>query len=194
MTRFAIDPAHTDVSFSAKHMMVTTVRGKFTDVEGYLEVDEENPRAATGEIRVATTSLNTGFEGRDQHLRSADFFDVPNHPTIVFRATDVSPRDDGLYAVTGDVMIREVTRPVTFEVEFLGFYTGMSGARRIGVTARAKVNRKDWGLTWNVGLEAGGWLVGDEIKLEIDVAAEEAAVAAVETEAEVTEEVAEAAA
>ena len=192
MTRYAIDPAHTDINFSAKHMMVTTVRGKFTDVDGYLEVDEEDPAATRGEIRIAATSLTTGFEGRDQHLRSADFFDVPHHPTITFRATDVSPRDDGLYAVTGDVTIRDVTRPVTFEVEFLGFYTGMSGARRIGVTGRAKVSRKDWGLTWNVGLEAGGWLVGDEIKLEIDVAAEEAAVAAVETEAEVTEEVAEA--
>jgi polyisoprenoid-binding protein YceI len=172
MATYAIDPAHTDISFSAKHMMVTTVRGKFRDVEGSLEIDEADPAASTGELRVRAASLSTGFDARDQHLRSADFFDAEHHPEIVFRATTVEARGRDRFAVTGDVTIRDVTRPVTFDVELLGFYTGMSGVRRIGLTARATVNRKDWGLNWNVALEAGGWLVGDEIRLEIDVAAE----------------------
>lgn len=193
-TTFVIDPAHTDVSFAAKHMMVTTVRGKFDGVDGTLEIDEDEVTRSGGEIRIAAASLSTGFEARDQHLRSPDFFDVEQHPWIVFRATTVDARDDGLFSVHGDVTIRDVTRPVVFEVEFLGFYTGMSGARRVGLTARAKVNRKDWGLNWNMALEKGGWLVADEVKLEIDVAAEAGAMAAVETESETTREMTQTAA
>lgn len=192
MQTFVIDPSHTDVSFAAKHMMVTTVRGKFGAVEGSLEIDPDAPERSGGEIRVVVASLSTGFEARDQHLRSADFFDAENHPTIVFRATRIRARRDDQYDVSGDMTIRDVTRPVTFQVELLGFYYGMTGARRIGLSARTKINRKEWGLNWNVALEAGGWLVGDEVRLEIDVAAEEAAtVAAGATEAGVTEDVAE---
>jgi polyisoprenoid-binding protein YceI len=177
MTTWKIDPAHTDISFSAKHMMITTVRGKFAQVEGELELDETEPRNSRGEIRVAAASLSTGFDARDQHLRSADFFDVETHPRIAVRTTSVRPKDDGTYAVTADVTIRGVTRPVTFDVEYLGTTPGMRGRRHVGFTARAKVNRKDWGLNWNMALEAGGWLVGDDIKLEIDVAGDEVAVA-----------------
>jgi polyisoprenoid-binding protein YceI len=177
MTTWKIDPAHTDISFSAKHMMITTVRGKFAQVEGELELDENEPRNSRGEIRVAAASLSTGFDARDQHLRSADFFDVETHPWIAVRTTSVQPKDDGTYAVTADVTIRGVTRPVTFDVEYLGTAPGMRGGRHVGFTARAKVNRKDWGLNWNIALEAGGWLVGDDIKLEIDVAGDEVAVA-----------------
>ncbi|MBA2314298.1 MAG: YceI family protein [Chloroflexi bacterium] len=192
MQTFVIDPSHTDVSFAAKHMMVTTVRGKFGAVEGSLEIDPDAPERSGGEIRVVVASLSTGFEARDQHLRSADFFDAENHPTIVFRATTIRARRDDQYDVSGDMTIRDVTRPVTFQVELLGFYNGMTGARRIGLSARTKINRKEWGLNWNVALEAGGWLVGDEVRLEIDVAAEEAAtVAAGATEAGVTVDVAE---
>ncbi|TMC64012.1 MAG: YceI family protein, partial [Chloroflexi bacterium] len=159
------------------HMMITTVRGKFAQVEGELELDENEPRKSGGEIRVAAASLSTGFDARDQHLRSADFFDVETHPWIAVRTTSVGPKDDGTYAVTADVTIRGVTKPVTFDVEFLGTTPGMRGGRHVGFTAKAKVNRKDWGLNWNMALEAGGWLVGDDIKLEIDVAADEVAVA-----------------
>jgi len=172
-----IDPAHTDISFSAKHMMITTVRGKFARVEGSLELDENEPRRSSGELRVDASSLSTGFGARDEHLRSADFFDAATHNWIVFRSTSVEPQLDGSYVVTGDVTIRGTTKPVTFEVEFLGTTPGLRGGRHAGFTARAKVNRKDWGLNWNMALEAGGWLVGDEIKLEIDVAADEAQVA-----------------
>jgi polyisoprenoid-binding protein YceI len=175
MTTWKIDPAHTDVSFSAKHMMITTVRGKFAQVEGELKLDENEPRNSRGEIRVAARSLSTGFDARDQHLRSADFFDVEAHPWIAVATTGVKAKDDGTYAVSADVTIRGVTQPVTFDVEYLGTTPGMRGGRHAGFTARATVNRKDWGLNWNVALEAGGWLVGDDIKLEIDVAADEVA-------------------
>jgi polyisoprenoid-binding protein YceI len=177
LSTWKIDPAHTDVSFSAKHMMITTVRGKFAQVEGELELDENEPGRSRGQIRVAAASLSTGFDARDQHLRSADFFDVESHPWIAVSTTSVKPKDDGTYAVAADVTIRGVTRPVTFDVEYLGTTPGMRGGRHAGFTAKAKVNRKDWGLNWNMALEAGGWLVGDDIKLEIDVAGDEVAVA-----------------
>ena len=183
-TTFKIDPAHTDIAFSAKHMMVTTVRGKFDGVDGELHLDETEPTRSTGEIRVQTASLSTGFEARDQHLRSADFFDVEHHPFIVFRSTAIEQRDDDRFRITGDLTIRETTRPVTLEAELLGFYPGLDGGRRVGLSARTKINRKDWGLNWNVALESGGWLVGEEIKLEIDVAATEAAASAADAAVE----------
>jgi polyisoprenoid-binding protein YceI len=177
MGTWKIDPAHTDVSFSAKHMMITTVRGKFDRVEGALELDEDQPARSRGEIRVGAASLSTGFDARDQHLRSADFFDAEKHEWIVVRTTSVEPNDSGTYNVTADVTIRGETRPVTFDVAYLGTTPGMTGARHAGFSARARVNRKDWGLNWNMALEAGGWLVGDEIKLDVEVAADEVAVA-----------------
>jgi polyisoprenoid-binding protein YceI len=172
---WSIDPAHTDILFSAKHMMVTTVRGKFHEVDGTLVLDESDPTRSTGEIRIAAASLNTGAAPRDAHLRSADFFDAENYPWITFRATAVEHVADDDYRVAGDLTIRETTRPATFDATFLGFYTGMQGGRRAGIAARTKLNRKDWGLGWNVALEAGGWLVGEEVTIEIEVAVDQAA-------------------
>ncbi len=172
MTTWKIDPAHTDVLFSAKHMMVTTVRGKFERVEGELEIDEDAPLTSSGEIRIAAASLATGVDRRDAHLRSADFFDADTHEWIVARTTGIEPKGSG-YRVHTDVTIRGVTRPVTFEAEFLGVVPNFEGGRHAGFHLRGKVNRKAWGLDWNVALEAGGWLVGDEITLEVDVAADE---------------------
>jgi polyisoprenoid-binding protein YceI len=185
VTTWNIDTAHTDVLFSAKHMMVTTVRGKFADVSGTIRLDEENPTASTAEFTVAVASLNTGVEQRDGHLRSADFFDVENHPTASFTASKVEARGGSDYAVTGDLTIRGTTRPVTFDVEHLGFYTGMNGARRAGFHATGKINREEFGLTWNVALESGGWLVGKDIKLEFDLAAEQAEAVKAEDRAQV---------
>jgi polyisoprenoid-binding protein YceI len=174
-TPFRIDPAHTDIAFSAKHMMVTTVRGKFDGVDGELHIDEANPTRSSAEIRVQAASLSTGFEARDQHLRSADFLDVEHHPVIVFRSTGIEQVTQDRFRITGDLTIRETTRPVTLDAELLGFYPGLDGSRRVGLSIRTTINRKDWGLNWNVALESGGWLVGEDIKLEIDVAATEAA-------------------
>jgi polyisoprenoid-binding protein YceI len=174
MTTFTIDPAHTDVLFSAKHMMVTTVRGTFTDVSGTVELDEAEPTASKAEIVVRTASVDTGFGARDTHLRSDDFFGVERFPDLRVVSTAVRHKKGNHYVVTADVTIRDVTRSVDFDVEFLGFYAGMDGSRRAGFTAQAKVNRKDWDLNWNVALEAGGWLVGDQVKLDVDVAIQEA--------------------
>jgi polyisoprenoid-binding protein YceI len=170
MATFAIDPAHTDVLFSAKHMMVTTVRGTFTELNGRIDLDEENPTASKAEIVLKAASVDTGFGARDTHLRSDDFFGVETYPEIRVVSTAIRPRGGDDYTVTADVTIRDVTQPVDFDVEFLGFYTGMDGSRHAGFSAKAKVNRKDWNLNWNVALEAGGWLVGDQIKLDVDVA------------------------
>jgi polyisoprenoid-binding protein YceI len=179
MTTWKIDNAHTQVNFSAKHMMVTTVRGTFHDVEGTIELDETDPTRSRGEFRVKTASVDTNFGARDAHLRSADFFDAETHPEITFNATTIAPKGEGEYEVTGDLTIRDVTKPVTFEVELEGIVKGLSGARHAGFSAKTKIARDDWGLNWNVALEQGGWLVGKEIKLEIAIAADE--VAATET-------------
>jgi polyisoprenoid-binding protein YceI len=178
-----IDPTHTDVLFSAKHMMVTTVRGKFASVSGAVEGDPQDPSAAKGTFTIDVASLNTGVEQRDGHLRSADFFDVENYPTATFVSTKVESKGGSDYRVTGDLTIRGTTRPVTFDVEVLGVYSGMDGSRRVGLHAEAKINREDFGLTWNVALESGGWLVGKEIRLELDIAVQDAVAATVASEA-----------
>jgi polyisoprenoid-binding protein YceI len=182
-TTWNLDTTHTDVIFAAKHMMVTTVRGKFGIASGSVQLDPENPTASTGSFTIAAASLNTGVEQRDGHLRSVDFFDVEKFPEITFVSTAVTPRGGNDYAVTGDLTVRGITRPVTLDTEYLGLYASMGGARRAGFHATTKINREDWGLTWNVGLEAGGWLVGKDIKLEIDLAVEEAAAVVAEVAA-----------
>ena len=174
MATFAIDPAHTDVLFSAKHLMVTNVRGTFTDVRGTVEINESDPTASHAELSVQAASVDTGFGARDTHLRSNDFFAVETYPEILVMSTAVKPKSANAYVVTADVTVKDVTRSVDFDVEFLGFYPGMDGSRRAGFTATATINRKDWGLDWNVALETGGWLVGDQIKLDIDLALAEA--------------------
>jgi polyisoprenoid-binding protein YceI len=177
MTTWKLDTAHTQINFSAKHMMVTTVRGTFHDVQGTIELDETDPTRSRGEFRVATASVDTNFGARDAHLRSADFFDAETYPTIAFVSTAIRHIGDDAFEVTGDLTIRDVTREATFKVELDGIVPGMSGARHAGLTASAKVDRSDWGLDWNVALEQGGWLVGKEIKLDLAIAADEVAVA-----------------
>jgi polyisoprenoid-binding protein YceI len=174
MATWKLDTAHTEVNFSAKHMMITTVRGKFGQVEGEISLDEAEPTRSTGQIRLAAASLSTGLEQRDQHLRSADFFDAERHPWIVATVTAIEPAGDA-YRVTADVTIREVTRPVVLEAEYLGVVAGMKGGRHAGFHLSGTIDREAWGLSWNVALEKGSWLVGKDIKLDIDVAADEVA-------------------
>ena len=143
-------------------------------MSGTVDIDETDPTASQADIVVKAASVDTGFGARDTHLRSGDFFAAETYPEIrVVSTADPARRAATTIVVTADVTIKDVTEPVDFDVEFLGFYTGMDGARRAGFSAKAKVNRKDWGLDWNVALEAGGWLVGDQIKLEVDVAIQE---------------------
>jgi polyisoprenoid-binding protein YceI len=159
-------------------MMVTTVRGTFDEVDGTIELDDADPTRSRGRFTVRTASLDTGNAQRDGHLSSPDFFDTERFPTIEFASTRIEPRGTDRYAVTGDLTIRDVTRPATFEVEVLGFYPSIRGGRRLGLSASATIDREAWGLAWNVALEAGGWLVGKEVKLEIELALDGSAVPA----------------
>jgi polyisoprenoid-binding protein YceI len=172
MSIWKIDPAHTDVSFTARHMVVTTVRGKFTQVDGELVLEEDDPLESRGELRIDAASLTTGAEQRDNHLRSADFLDVAGHPTVVARVAQIEQADDR-FRVTVDATIRGVTRPIVLDAEFLGIFTGMQGGRRVGFHLSGVLARKDWGLNWNMALEAGGWLVSEEVRLDIEIAADE---------------------
>jgi polyisoprenoid-binding protein YceI len=181
MSTWQIDTAHTVVSFTGKHMMITKVRGIFKDVTGTVEYDEADPARSSVEVTIPAATVETGMEARDNHLRSVDFLDVESHPALTFRSTAIAPKGDR-WTITGDLTIRGVTRPVVLDTEALGVVMGMDGRRHAGFAATTKIKRSDWGLTWNVGLEAGGWLVSDEISIELDVAADEVApVAARET-------------
>lgn len=173
MSTWQIDPAHSSITFSARHMVVATVRGRFTELSGTVELDETEPARSTVEAHIAAASVDTGVESRDNHLRSADFFDAATYPELTFRSTAIEPAGDG-YRIHGDLTIRDVTRPVTLDAELSGVVAGMDGKRRAGFGATTRLRRTDWGLNWNVALEAGGWLVGEEIRIQLDVEAIEA--------------------
>lgn len=169
MAKWNFDPAHFDVQFSARHMMVATVRGKFTGVTGSVEFDPANPENASVEATIDASTLSTGMADRDGHLKSADFLNVEEFPTMIFKSTAVKLTGDAKGTMTGDLTIRDVTKPVTMEVEYFGPITNpMNQDTHVGFTASTKIDREDWGLTWNVALETGGVLVGKEIKIELD--------------------------
>lgn len=161
------DPAHTLVEFSAKHMMISTVKGRFTDVDFTLHIDRADLTNSSVEASIGAASLQSGIDYRDNHLRSGDFLDADNHSHITFKSTRIEREDLDEFKVTGDLTIRGITRPVTLDVELGGFGTGMDGNEIVGFVAKGQINRKDWGLNWNVALETGGILVGEKIKIEI---------------------------
>lgn len=167
--RWAIDPAHTSVGFSVRHMMITNVRGELPGVSGEVIFDPRSPDASKVSASIEVASIATRDEKRDAHLRSADFFDAEAHPTIEFASKRVSRAGDG-YEVRGELTIRGTTREVTLIVDDVtGEQTDPWGNRRIGASARTKVRRSDFGMTWNAALEAGGVLVGDEITITLEV-------------------------
>ena len=169
--RYEIDKNHTSLGFTAKHMLFTTVRGRFDDYEGYLDVEDGEYATAKGKFEVRIASIESGNEKRDEHLRSADFFDVATHPTMTFQPDAIRPLGGERYAVTGDLTIREVTRPIELQVTVEGrIPRDAFGKERIALSASGVLNRKDWGLNWNMALETGGVLVSEEIKLEIESA------------------------
>lgn len=165
---WSIDPAHSSIEFAVKHMLITTVRGTFTRFEADLAVDERNLVASRATVRIDAASIDTRVADRDNHLRSADFFDVANHPTITFTTTAIEHRGGNEYRITGDLTIRGTTRPVTFDAEVHGPAKNPFGKLVVALSVTGKINRKDWGLTWNAPLEAGGWLVGDDVKINAD--------------------------
>lgn len=178
MSNWQLDTAHTVVSFTAKHMMITKVRGIFKAVSGTISFDEANPASSRVEVTIPAATIETGMGPRDTHLRSADFLDAESHPTLTFVSTGIAPKGDR-WAISGDLTIRGITRPVVLDAETLGVVIGMDGRRHAGFEAATRIKRSDWGLTWNVGLEAGGWLVSDEVSIDLEVAADEVAAAAV---------------
>ena len=167
---WTIDPSHTRLGFVARHAMVTKVRGAFEDVAGTIVIDSANPSGSTAAVAVQLASINTGAPDRDAHLRSADFFDVEVNTEMTFASTAV--KDDGdEFVMIGDLTIKGVTRPIELELEPTGVATDPFGNVRAGFEGVAELSRKDFGLTWNVALEAGGVLVSDKVKIQLDVSA-----------------------
>ncbi len=165
-----IDSAHSTVGFAAKHAVVATTRGHFTEFSGGVTIDAADPSASAAWLDIVASSLTTGNGQRDGHLLGPDFFDVENHPTITFRSASVSVDGDEI-VLDGDLTIRGVSRPVQVRWEFGGVAADPWGGVRTGFEGTATVNRKDWGLTWNVALETGGFLVSDKIKLVLEIEA-----------------------
>ena len=169
VTTWTIDPAHSNVEFAVKHLMISTVKGRFADVKGAARFDEANPRNTQVEIDIGTGSVDTRSEQRDAHLRSADFFEVERYPTMKFKSKRIDGDTNHEFKLVGDLTIRDVTREVTLDAEFTGRGRDPWGGERLGFEAHGKINRKEFGLTWNQALEAGGWVVGEDIKLNIEV-------------------------
>ncbi len=169
-TVWKLDPAHTLVEFSAKHLMISTVKGRIAGVEGSILLDEKEPFNSTVEVTLDAKTLDTRIEQRDQHLRSGDFLDVEKFPVIKFNSTDIQG-DEQNFKLTGDLTIRDITRPITLDVTYEGRTKDPWGGERVGFSATGKLDRRAYGLTWNVVLETGGLTVGNDIKIQIEVEA-----------------------
>ncbi|MBD8015339.1 YceI family protein [Microbacterium sp. APC 3898] len=168
MKKWTVDTAHSEVGFSVKHMMISKVKGAFTSYEATVEANEEDLQGALIDFKIDVASIDTSNTDRDNHLRSADFFDVEQFPYITFKANDIIKKGDE-YELTGDLTMKDVTRPVTFEVEYGGKATNPWGVEVVAFNVEGKVNRRDFGLTWNQALETGGVLVGEDIKITLEL-------------------------
>ena len=163
-----VDPSHSTVGFVARHLMVTKVRGRFSDYDAAVVIGDD-PSESSVEVAIRAGSIDTRSDDRDAHLRGADFLDVENHPEIRFRSTGVRHVGGDRWALDGELTVKQVTRTVTLDVEFEGTSPDPWGGERAGFTASAELDREEWGLTWNVALETGGVLVGRKVKLELEV-------------------------
>jgi polyisoprenoid-binding protein YceI len=168
-----IDPTHTSIGFTVRHMVIAKVHGRFTGFEGTVVMEDD--RVTSAEVRIDAASIDTQVKARDEHLRSADFFDVANHPSITFRSTRLEPAGKGRYRLTGDLGLHGVTREVAIEAEFLGAMKDPFGVERVAFSGSTSIERKDFGLNWNQAVEAGGVLVGDRIDIQLEVQAVQAA-------------------
>lgn len=166
-TRWALDPAHSSVEFAVRHLMIATVKGRFADVQGTVVLDSDDPTRSKVDVTIGAASIDTRMPQRDDHLRSADFFDVEHFPTLTFKSRTVTVNGEDL-KVVGDLTIRGVSREVVLDVTSQGRQADPWGGLRAGFEARARIKRSDFGLTWNQALEAGGVAVGDEVKITID--------------------------
>ena len=171
MTTWNIDTSHSGAHFTVRHMVVSKVRGAFSRWQGTLAFDEKNPEASKVSVKIEAASIDTREEKRDAHLRSADFFDVAQYPTLSFESTKVEKVEGNTYRVTGDLTIHGITKQVVLDTDYLGAGKDPWGNDRVGFEASTSINRKDFGLTWNQALEAGGVLVGDKVEISLDVEA-----------------------
>jgi polyisoprenoid-binding protein YceI len=172
---YTIDPAHSSIGFTVRHAMVTNVRGAFGEHQGTLHLDGTDPARSTAALDIAIASVDTGIADRDAHLRGADFFDAETFPLMTFRSTAAEQVAGDRYRITGDLTIKDVTRPLTIDLEFNGSATDVYGAERVGFEGSAEILRSAWGLTWNAALETGGVMVSDKVKLTFDISAVKAA-------------------
>lgn len=168
-TTWQVDPAHSHAEFAVRHLMISTVKGRFAEVTGTLIGDDTDPEVAAIELTIPVAGIDTRERTRDAHLRSADFFGVETYPAIHFRSTRIAVAGTGAFAVTGDLTIHGVTKPITLTVETGGRGKDPWGGERIGFSTSTKINRKDFGLHYNQVLEAGGVLVGDEVKISVEL-------------------------
>ena len=168
---YTLDPVHSRIGFVARHAMVTKVRGSFNEFEGEGYFDATDPRNSRLEVTIKAASIDTRNPDRDAHLRSNDFFDMDSYPEITFVSASVGAAGEGRYAVFGDLTIKGVTKPVSFDLEFTGSAVDPFGNHRIGLEGGTTVNRKDWGVNWNAALDAGGVLVSDKVTLELEISA-----------------------
>ena len=172
VTTWQLDPAHSSVEFAVKHMMMTTVRGRFKEIAATLRGDRDHPDEAGVEVTIQAASIDTGVADRDTHLRSGDFFDVEAHPLITFRGTGVDnpPKEEGdRFKMTGELTIRGTAMEVVLDCEYLGRGTDPWGKTRAGFSFRGEINRQDWGLKWNQAIETGGVLVANKVRIEGEV-------------------------
>ena len=167
---WALDPTHTRVDFQARHLMVAKVKGHFAGPEGALVIAED-PTQSTAQVTIAAATIDTGVEQRDVHLKSADFLEVEAYPELTFTSTSFEHVEDEVWSLHGELTIHGVSREVTLTTEYNGQTIDPWGGTRAFFSAETKIDREDWGLSWNVALETGGWLVGKEIKLAIEVEA-----------------------
>ncbi len=164
-----IDNAHTRANFSVRHMMISWVHGNFDKIEGEIDFDPAKPEATRVDVKIAADSINTGDGQRDAHLKSPDFLNVEKYPYLTFKSKGVKVLDESHARLIGDLTIRDITREVELEVEYAGMVKSPWGSTSAGFTATTQINRKDWNLTWNVALETGGVLVGDMVKITIEL-------------------------
>lgn len=168
---YAIDATHSKIGFAVRHAMVTNVRGEFTEYEGKLHLDGANPAASSAELVIKVASIHTNQAQRDEHLRTGDFFDAASFPEITFKSTSAERIHGDTYRMHGDLTIKGTSRPVVLDLEFTGAATDLYGANRVGFEGGTSVDRTDWGLTYNAALETGGVLIGEKVKLTLDISA-----------------------
>ncbi len=178
-TTWNIDPTHSGIHFSVRHMVIAKVRGAFRTFSGTVQFDEQSPASSTASVRIEAASIDTGVGQRDAHLRSADFFDVEKFPTLTFNSTKVEKASGNHLRVTGNLTIRDITREVVLDVEQLGVSKDPWGQTRAAFEAKTSVDRRDFGLTWNQALETGGVLVGEKIEIALEIQAVKAQAAQV---------------